>query len=82
MRTGRQDLDLTPREFGVLRYRLTRVGGVVTKQELLDHVWRDTDGADINGVEVYIGLPTPKGRHPIRSLDDRNRPRRRLPGVP
>ena len=75
-------IDLTATEFNLLRYLLENARRVISKSELLDHVWRDTDGADINGVEVYIGLPTPKGRHPIRSLDDRNRPRRRLPGVP
>jgi DNA-binding response OmpR family regulator len=47
-------LDLTPREFSVLRYLLARLDQTVTKQELLDHVWGETDAADHNVVQVYV----------------------------
>jgi DNA-binding response OmpR family regulator len=52
--TGGTELDLTPREFAVLRYLLAHPGTAVTKQELLDHVWGDNDAADHNVVQVYV----------------------------
>ena len=52
-RNGSQ-LDLTPREFAVLRYLLAHREAAVTKQELLDHVWGDNDAADHNVVQVYV----------------------------
>ena len=47
-------LDLTPREFAVLRYLLAHPDETVAKQELLDHVWGDNDAADHNVVQVYV----------------------------
>jgi DNA-binding response OmpR family regulator len=47
-------LDLTPREFAVLRYLMAHAGATVSKQELLDHVWGENDAADHNVVQVYV----------------------------
>lgn len=47
-------VELTPREFAVLRYLLSRPGEVVTKQDLLDHVWGDRDVDGHNVAEVYV----------------------------
>ncbi len=47
-------LDLTPREFAVLRYLMSHAGTTVSKQELLDHVWGENDSADHNVVQVYV----------------------------
>jgi DNA-binding response OmpR family regulator len=47
-------LDLTPREFAVLRYLMSHAGATVSKQELLDHVWGENDSADHNVVQVYV----------------------------
>jgi two-component system OmpR family response regulator len=47
-------LDLTPREFAVLRYLMSHAGTAVGKQELLDHVWGENDCADHNVVQVYV----------------------------
>jgi DNA-binding response OmpR family regulator len=47
-------VSLTPREFAVLRYLMMRPTEVVSKQELLDHVWGENEAADQNVVEVYI----------------------------
>ncbi len=47
-------LDLTPREFAVLRYLMSHPGTAISKQELLDHVWGENDAADHNVVQVYI----------------------------
>ncbi len=46
---------LTPRELGLLEYLLRRPGQVVTKTEILDHVWDVAAEASPNVVEVYVG---------------------------
>jgi DNA-binding response OmpR family regulator len=52
---GTHRLELTPREFSLLRYLLSRAGEVIDKQELLDRVWGGSDIVDHNVVEVYVG---------------------------
>jgi two-component system OmpR family response regulator len=48
-------IPLTPREYGLLEYLMRNKDTVVTKGEILQHVWdADYDGAD-NVVEVYVG---------------------------
>ena len=46
---------LTPREFGLLEYLLRRPGRVITKVEILDHVWDPASAVNPNVVEVYVG---------------------------
>ncbi|HET8589517.1 MAG TPA: response regulator transcription factor [Nakamurella sp.] len=46
---------LTSREFALLEYLLRQAGRVVSKTELLDHVWDAAQDTDPNLVEVYIG---------------------------
>ncbi len=46
---------LTPREFGLLEYFMRRPGLVVTKTEILDHVWDANADVNPNAVEVYVG---------------------------
>ena len=36
---GKKALDMSPKEFGILRYLASRVGEVVSRDELLDEVW-------------------------------------------
>ncbi len=50
-----QPVTLTPREFGLLEFLLRRPGRVVTKIDILDHVWDRADEVNPNAVEVYIG---------------------------
>jgi DNA-binding response OmpR family regulator len=52
---GDQPVSLTPREFGLLEYLLRRPGRVVTKVEILDHVWDQAADVNPNAVEVYVG---------------------------
>jgi DNA-binding response OmpR family regulator len=52
-RAGR-DIELTPREFAILRYLLSRPGEVVNKRDILDHVWGDYDLDHRNVVEVHV----------------------------
>ncbi|GGL53992.1 response regulator transcription factor [Planomonospora parontospora] len=51
---GRTPVELTPREFALLEYLLRRHDEVVSKSEILEHVW-DTFDTDPNVVEVYVG---------------------------
>jgi len=53
-RSGRA-IDLTPREFALLEYLMRNPGKVLTKSELIDHVWDTNFDGPLNVVEVYIG---------------------------
>jgi two-component system, OmpR family, response regulator len=72
-RRGEVEIELTSREFSVLEYLMRRAGEVVSKQEILDHVWDyDFDG-DPNIVEVYIRylrnkIDRPFGRRSIETV--------------
>jgi two-component system OmpR family response regulator len=46
---------LTTREFALLEYLMRSPGRVVSKLELLDHVWDAAEDLDPNVVEVYAG---------------------------
>jgi len=47
-------LDLTSREFAILEYFLTRPGEVVSKTDVLSHVWDFAFEGSPNIVEVYV----------------------------
>ncbi|WP_326637239.1 response regulator transcription factor [Streptosporangium sp. NBC_01755] len=47
-------LDLSPREFDLLHYLATRPGEVVTKRELLTHVWQIPYGGADKTVDVHL----------------------------
>ena len=49
------EVDLTAREFALLEYLMRRAGQVVSKTELLDHVWDASLETAPNAVEVYVG---------------------------
>lgn len=51
---GETPVELTPREFALLEYLIRRHDEVVSKTEILEHVW-DTFDTDPNVVEVYVG---------------------------
>jgi DNA-binding response OmpR family regulator len=51
---GDIEIPLTPREMSVLEFLVRRAGEVVTKREILDHVWDDDFEGDSNIIEVYI----------------------------
>jgi two-component system OmpR family response regulator len=50
-----QEIALTTREFALLEYLMRHRDEVVTKTELLDHVWDAGADTDPNVVEVYVG---------------------------
>jgi two-component system OmpR family response regulator len=68
-----QPVELTAREFAVLEYLARRAGEVVTRTELLDHVWDENHEGSTNVVDVYVGylrakLERPFGRKLIHTV--------------
>lgn len=55
VRRGKVEVTLTAREFSLLEHLLRRAGEVVSKSELLAHVWDEHFDGDPNIVEVYVG---------------------------
>jgi two-component system, OmpR family, response regulator len=51
---GEVDVELTARELALLEFLLRRRGEVVSKREILDHVWDYEFEGDPNIVEVYV----------------------------
>lgn len=49
------DIALSPTEFNLLRFLLLNQGKVVSKAQILDHVWDYDFGGDGGVVETYIG---------------------------
>jgi two-component system, OmpR family, response regulator len=49
------EISLTAREYALLEYLMRRPGEVVSKTELLDHVWDASIDTAPNAVEVYVG---------------------------
>lgn len=67
------EITLTPREFGLLEYLLRRHGEVVSKSEILAHVWDAYYDGDPNVVEVYVGylrkkIDAPFGRRSLETV--------------
>jgi two-component system OmpR family response regulator len=68
-----RSVDLTSREFAVLEFLARRAGDVVSRTELIEHVWdRNFEGGS-NIVDVYVGylrkkLERPFGRPLIRTV--------------
>lgn len=55
VRRGQTRIELTRREFALLEHMMRNAGTVLSKQEILDNVWGNGFGRDLNVVEVYIG---------------------------
>ena len=62
---GEEPVSLTPREFGLLEYLLRRPGRLVTKTEILDHVWDPAAEVNPHAVEVYVGYLRRKLGRPL-----------------
>jgi DNA-binding response OmpR family regulator len=68
-----QEITLTAREFALLEYLMRRRDEVVTKTELLDHVWDASADTDPNVVEVYVGylrrkIDQPYGQRSLQTV--------------
>jgi DNA-binding response OmpR family regulator len=73
VRRGQTEIALTAREFSLLEYLIRRAGQVVSKTQLLEHVWDSYDSVDLNVVEVYAGylrrkIDTPFGRQALQTV--------------
>jgi len=49
-----ETVELSPRELGVLEILLARVGKVVSKEQLLEHLYSHNEEASSNAIEVYV----------------------------
>ncbi|MEU2035002.1 response regulator transcription factor [Nocardia amamiensis] len=72
-RRGSQDVALTAKEFAVLEQLAVRAGEVVSKADILHHVWDFAYDGDPNIVEVYIStlrrkIDAPFGRRSITTV--------------
>jgi two-component system OmpR family response regulator len=60
-------VELSPREFALLEFLMRRAGEVVTRTQILEHVWDyDYDGVS-NVVDVYVGYLRRKLEKPFSS---------------
>lgn len=70
---GDELLDLTAREFAILEYLLSRAGEIVSKADVLGHVWDFAYDGSPNIVEVYVStlrkkIDGPFGRKAIETV--------------
>ena len=77
MRVSRGDrpIQLSPTEFKLLRYFLQNPGRVLSKRQILEHVWNYDFGGDGNVVESYVSylrkkvdLSEPRLLHTVRGV--------------
>ena len=52
---GERDLDLTAKEFALLRYFMAHAGEVLSTEDLLEHVWDEFTDPFTNTVRVTVG---------------------------
>ncbi|MER6548238.1 response regulator transcription factor [Streptomyces sp. NPDC001250] len=72
-RRGEREIELTAREFALLEYLARHTDEVVSKTDLLTHVWDEHFDGDTNIVEVYVGylrrkIDAPFGRSTIETV--------------
>lgn len=70
---GSTSIELTSREFSLLELLLRRKGEVLTKADIIEHVWDYDFEGDSNIVEVYVGylrkkIDQPFGTKTIRTI--------------
>jgi DNA-binding response OmpR family regulator len=52
---GREEIQLTPREYALLEYLAIRAGQMVSRSDIWEHVYEFNSSASSNVVDVYIG---------------------------
>jgi two-component system, OmpR family, response regulator len=60
---GEQPVELSPTEWKLLRYLLMNADRVLSKRQILDHVWQYDFGGDASSVETYISFLRKKIDH-------------------
>ena len=75
VRRAGTEVPLAPREFKLLRYLMTNAGRVLSREQILDHVWDYNFTGDSNIIESYISTlrrkvdtAEPHLIHTIRSI--------------
>ena len=73
VRRGTRSIDVTPRQLSLLEFLMRRSGDVLSKREILDHVWDFAYEGDPNIVEVYVRqlrlrIDEPFGRHALQTV--------------
>ena len=58
-------VELTPRQFSLLEFLMRRPGEVISKAEILEHVWDFAFDGDPNIVEVYVRQLRQRIDHPF-----------------
>jgi two-component system, OmpR family, response regulator len=66
-------IQLTPRQFSLLEFLISRAGEVLSKARILEHVWDFSFDGDPNIVEVYVRqlrqrIDEPFGRHSLQTV--------------
>jgi DNA-binding response OmpR family regulator len=61
---GRQEIELTPREYALLEYLAMRAGQTVSRADIWEHVYEFNSAASSNVVDVYIGYLRKKIEQP------------------
>ena len=75
-------LDLTAKEFALLRYFMTHAGEVLSQEHLLEHVWDEHADPFTNTVRVTVGTLRRKLSEDGEEPAHRDRRRPRLPPAP
>ncbi|HET7193767.1 MAG TPA: response regulator transcription factor [Nocardioides sp.] len=70
---GEDPIQLTPRQFSLLEFLISRAGEVLSKARILEHVWDFSYDGDPNIVEVYVRqlrqrIDEPFGRHSLQTV--------------
>jgi two-component system OmpR family response regulator len=70
---GDSTIELTPRQFALLEFLLSRAGDVVSKATIIEHLWDFSYDGDPNIVEVYVGqlrqrIDRPFGRSSLQTV--------------
>jgi two-component system OmpR family response regulator len=70
---GDVPIELSPRQFVLLEFLLSRAGDVVSKATIIEHLWDFSYDGDPNIVEVYVGqlrqrIDRPFGRSSLRTV--------------
>jgi two-component system OmpR family response regulator len=71
VRLADREIQLTPKEFALLEYFMRHPGEVLTRTQLLEHVWDFAYEGDSNVIEVYVRYLREKVDRPFgrRSLE-------------
>jgi DNA-binding response OmpR family regulator len=68
LRQGSKEVHVTAKEFQLLEYLMRHKGEVISKDQLLDHVWADESRVQHNTVETFVANVRKKLQHGERAI--------------